>query len=103
MTPFSANALKTHIKFRKEEDGSTALVLDVTADGLADRSDVAGWVFPVKKKEMLLRLERCIKANKAYLGYEIKIDINKKTYISATQSQFFHGRHMNASLKKLGF
>ncbi len=80
------------------------LLLEVTSTGITvDRPRVAGWSFGVNQRPIAERLKRCIEAGKAFKGYEILTDVNGKTYISSEQAGFFHKRHLNPELKRLGF
>lgn len=79
--------------------------VDVTWTGCPlDRASTGGWLFDLDQKSLAQRLVKCINADKAYKpNVEIKTDVNGKTYVSAETTEFFHKRHMNVSLKKLGF
>lgn len=81
------------------------LIFDVTAPGLAQRDNVAGWVFADNPagRNKARRLKNCIMAGLAFGGYSVLIDVGGQTYIAAKQRGFFHGKHFNRELTRLGF
>lgn len=117
MKKFKAGSLSVVMRNSDEQelkfhDGENFLHLEVFASGIdVDRKEasglvrVHGWMFGLEPSQRKLaeRLKKCIEAGKAFKGYEIRTDIYHETYISAEENGFFHKRHMNASLKKLGF
>ncbi len=77
--------------------------IEVVWSGNLDRPNVGGWLFGKKEKAIAARLVAAINAGKVYATPEIKTDVNGKTYVHAETTQFFHKRHMNVSLKAIGF
>lgn len=105
MKKFKAGDLKVTIA-EKLDDGMAVLlrvaVLATEQMGV-DRSDVAAWSFHAKQRPLAERLKKCIEDGKAFLGYLIETDEDGHTYIAQENAAFFHGRHMNVELKKLGY
>lgn len=88
-------------------DGETVLELNVLATPQlkVDRPDIASWEFNLKQRPIAERLQRCIDAYKAFVGYTVEKDVEGKTYVieETADGIFFHKQHINNSLKKLGF
>jgi len=63
-----------------------------------DRPNVGGWIVSPK---YVSRLSACINAQKAYEKIQLCKDVNGKSYINATSA--IYARHMNKSLRELGF
>jgi hypothetical protein len=70
-----------------------------------DRPNVGGWIFGTTPSQVSLanRLVKAINAGAVYCDAKLMTDVNGKTYVSANTTEFFHKRHMNVSLKKVGF
>ncbi len=77
----------------------------VWTGGPLDRPNVGGWSFPdtTTGRKTANRLAAAINAGKVFKDAKLATDVNGKTYICAETTQFFHGRHMNSSLKAIGF
>jgi hypothetical protein len=67
------------------------------------RRDVAAWSFNLHHRPLAERLKKCIEDGKAFKGFTVEKDVNGNLYASVEQAGFFHGRHMNAELEKLGY
>ncbi len=87
-----------------DQDGGDVLV-NVTWKGFQplDRPSTGGWSFPAKKLQVARRLARAINAGVVYKNPQRLLDVNGDAYIQAETTQFFHGRHMEASLRAVGF
>ena len=106
MKKFKAGDLKVTLAERVSTlDRTKELVLKVTATKQmnVDRDDVAAWSFGLEQRSLATRLKACIEAGKAFLGYTVARDDFGKTYVREESAEFFHGRYMNSSLKKLGY
>lgn len=91
-----------------DADGVHVIVSWADAEGKVqlDRPSTGGWGFDdsPKGRKTAERLAACINAGKAYKpNPKVKTDTGGKTYLDTDTTEFFHGRHMNTSLKKLGF
>lgn len=81
--------------------------LDVTWSGpeVLDRPCTGGWQFNNDRRGVTFagRLAQAINAGRAYREPKLVRDVNGHSYIEATTTQFFHKRHMDASLRAVGF
>lgn len=67
-----------------------------------DRANVGGYSFPVKKKDVALRLQTAIESGKIWMAEpQFKTDVDGNTYVCASVKILM--RNCSAELKRLGF
>jgi len=93
--------------YLRPDTGKLELTLHVEASDQikVDRKDISAWGFLNKPshKAILYRLKKCIEDLKSYKGYQVCTDVTGQTFVYAETSAFLSGRHMNSSLKRLGY
>ncbi len=84
---------------------ANGIIVDVvwSAPVPLDRPNVGGWLFDAKQRSLAERLVRAINDGAVYHNARVVRDINGKSYIHAEQTQFFHKRHMEKSLRAVGY
>lgn len=68
-----------------------------------DRPSTGGWLFDESQRRTAERLCAAINAGVVYKNPRMVRDVNGRSYVQAEQTQFFHKRHMNSSLRAVGF
>ena len=88
------------------DDGTWEVNVTVGTTLKVDRaSHVKGWIFDNNKRgqELAERMKACCDANKLFLGYQLKTDVDGETYLSVETNGAFFRNYINGSLKALGF
>ena len=103
---------RLEIEKRMADDGlgwelSGQLIWFATEGEQIDRPHSVGWIMDWRpaNERLLQRFGRAIMAGDAIRKYEIKTDINGKTYVSSdwNKTAFPMGKYMNEWLTKLGY
>lgn len=70
-----------------------------------DRPSTDGWLFDESQSQRRTaeRLCAAINAGVVFKEPELLVDVNGRSYVQAEQTQFFHKRYMNSSLRAVGF
>lgn len=96
------------ICFRPDDpDGLTWLVRVVwSGPEPIDRPEVGGWAFDgssPRQRSLAERLVRAVNGGAVYAEPKLVRDVNNHTYVRARETQFFHKRHLDKSLKAVGY
>lgn len=86
------------------DDDTVSVRVEWHGPTLLDRPSTRSWAFADDRRgnAMAERLALAINLGRVYTNPTLTHDANGHTYIDATTTQFFHGRHMAKSLSAAG-